>query len=86
MPLPAALEKAEFPREILDVLRRLGEAGHRSWLVGGAVRDLLLDRPRGDFDLATPATPQQVMKLFPRVIPTRVPVASGRSGVRSPSR
>ncbi len=72
MPLPAALEKAEFPREILDVLRRLGEAGHRSWLVGGAVRDLLLDRPRGDFDLATPATPQQVMKLFPRVIPTGV--------------
>ncbi|MCM2335149.1 MAG: tRNA cytidylyltransferase [Anaeromyxobacteraceae bacterium] len=70
MPLPAPLRDAVVPAEILAVLRRLGEAGHRSWLVGGAVRDLLLGRPHGDFDLATPATPQQVMALFPRVVPT----------------
>lgn len=72
MPLPAALRRAEFPPEILEVLTRLGAAGHRSWLVGGAVRDLLLGRPRGDFDCATPATPQQVTALFPRVIPTGI--------------
>jgi tRNA nucleotidyltransferase (CCA-adding enzyme) len=72
MPLPAALREAEFPPEILTVLRRLGEAGHRSWLVGGAVRDLLLGRAHGDFDLGTPATPQQVMALFRRVIPTGI--------------
>ena len=72
MPLPAALREAAIPAEILAVLRRLGEAGHRSWLVGGAVRDLLLGRAHGDFDLATPATPKQVMALFPRVIPTGV--------------
>jgi tRNA nucleotidyltransferase (CCA-adding enzyme) len=40
-------------------------------VVGGAVRDLLLGRPhRADFDLATPATPERVMALFPRSVPT----------------
>ena len=57
------------------MLRRLGEAGHRSWLVGGVVRDLLLSRVRHDpseFDLATPATPDQVQRLFKKVIPTGI--------------
>jgi tRNA nucleotidyltransferase (CCA-adding enzyme) len=74
MPLPAPLRRAVFPPDVTRVLSRLAEAGHRSWVVGGAVRDLLLHRPRPplDFDLATPATPQQVTALFPRVIPTGV--------------
>jgi tRNA nucleotidyltransferase (CCA-adding enzyme) len=73
MPVPAALARARFPEAVLDVLRTLGDAGHRSWLVGGAVRDLLLHRPRGsDFDVATPARPEQVTGLFRRVIPTGV--------------
>lgn len=74
MPIPAALARARFPEPVLDVLRTLGSAGHRSWLVGGAVRDLLLHRPRAasDFDVATPARPEAVMRLFRRVIPTGV--------------
>jgi tRNA nucleotidyltransferase (CCA-adding enzyme) len=76
MRLPAALARAAgtLPRPLLDVLRRLGDAGHRSWVVGGAVRDLLLHRPREatDFDVATPATPQEVTALFPKVVPTGV--------------
>jgi tRNA nucleotidyltransferase (CCA-adding enzyme) len=74
MPLPAPLRRAVFPPAVLAVLTRLAEEGHRSWVVGGAVRDLLLHRPRPplDFDLATPATPGQVMALFPRVIPTGI--------------
>lgn len=74
MRLPAALARASFPAPVLSVLRRLGAAGHRSWLVGGAVRDLLLHRPREaqDFDVATPATPEQVTALFHRVIPTGI--------------
>jgi tRNA nucleotidyltransferase (CCA-adding enzyme) len=74
MPVPAALLRARFPEPVLDVLRRLDRAGHRSWLVGGAVRDLLLHRPREatDFDVATPATPDEVTRLFPRVIPTGI--------------
>jgi tRNA nucleotidyltransferase (CCA-adding enzyme) len=72
--VPSALARATFPAPVLDVLRRLGEAGHRSWLVGGAVRDLLLHRPRAatDFDVATPATPAQVGALFPKVVPTGI--------------
>jgi tRNA nucleotidyltransferase (CCA-adding enzyme) len=74
MRVPAALATAAFPGPVLTVLRRLGGAGHRSWLVGGAVRDLLLHRPREaqDFDVATPATPAEVMTLFQRVIPTGI--------------
>jgi tRNA nucleotidyltransferase (CCA-adding enzyme) len=74
MPLPAPLRRAIFPAAVLGVLERLAAHGHRSWVVGGAVRDLLLRRPRHgqDFDLATPATPQQVTALFPRVIPTGI--------------
>jgi tRNA nucleotidyltransferase (CCA-adding enzyme) len=72
--LPAALARARFPPPILDVLQRLDGAGHRSWLVGGAVRDLLLHRRRDahDFDVATPATPEEVTALFRRVIPTGI--------------
>jgi len=76
MRVPPELTRARqtLPAPLLDVLRRLGDAGHRSWIVGGAVRDLLLHRPReaADFDLATPATPQEVTALFPKVVPTGI--------------
>ncbi len=74
MPVPAALARATFPAPVLDVLRTLAGAGHRSWLVGGAVRDLLLHRPRTatDFDVATPARPEEVTRLFRKVIPTGI--------------
>jgi tRNA nucleotidyltransferase (CCA-adding enzyme) len=73
-PVPAALARASLPRPLLEALRRLRDAGHRSWIVGGAVRDLLLRRHRetNDFDVATPATPDEVTALFPKVVPTGV--------------
>lgn len=73
--LPAALRKATVPRAVLEVLRRLDAAGYRSWLVGGAVRDFLLHRHHrwvADFDVATPARPEEVTSLFRRVIPTGI--------------
>ncbi|HEY6100452.1 MAG TPA: tRNA cytidylyltransferase [Anaeromyxobacter sp.] len=75
MRVPAALARAraELPPAIVKVLRTLGDAGHRSFIVGGAVRDLLLRRPGSpDFDVATPATPRQVSALFRKVIPTGI--------------
>jgi tRNA nucleotidyltransferase (CCA-adding enzyme) len=74
MAAPPALARASFPAPVLDVLRTLGAAGHRSWLVGGAVRDLLLARQRqaADFDVATPARPEDVQRLFRKVIPTGI--------------
>jgi tRNA nucleotidyltransferase (CCA-adding enzyme) len=51
--------------EIRAVVDRLAEAGHQAVLVGGAVRDALRGLPVKDYDLATSATPAEVMRLFP---------------------
>ena len=48
----------------LRVLYRLNEAGYQAFLVGGAVRDLLLGGTPKDFDVATDATPEEVRALF----------------------
>jgi poly(A) polymerase len=48
------------------VVRTLKEAGHEAYVVGGAVRDLLVGRRPKDFDVATDATPEQVKALFRR--------------------
>ena len=50
--------------DALRVLYRLKSAGFVAYLVGGGVRDLLLERPPKDFDISTTAHPQQVRKLF----------------------
>jgi poly(A) polymerase len=52
-----------------DVVRRLAGAGFRAVLAGGCVRDLLLGMQPNDYDVATSATPEQVMALFPRNVP-----------------
>lgn len=48
----------------LGIARRLADAGHRALLAGGCVRDMLMERPAKDFDIATSATPDQVEALF----------------------
>ena len=57
------------PPAVRWVARTLEEAGHETWAVGGAVRDVLLGRPAGDWDLATHATPKEVRRLFKRTVP-----------------
>lgn len=52
--------------------RTLRDAGFEAYPVGGCVRDLLLGREPGDWDVTTNALPEQVMELFERVIPTGV--------------
>jgi poly(A) polymerase len=46
------------------VVRRLARRGHQAYLVGGCVRDLLLERTPKDFDVATSATPNEIKQLF----------------------
>ncbi|WP_313075915.1 polynucleotide adenylyltransferase PcnB [Melaminivora sp.] len=53
-------------RRAYDVVRTLQEAGHEAYIVGGAVRDLLLGLKPKDFDVATNATPEEVKGLFRR--------------------
>jgi len=48
----------------LKVLYRLNSAGYSAYLVGGGVREILLDRKPKDFDVATNATPEQLVRLF----------------------
>ena len=56
------------PRSALRVCETLQKAGYRAYIVGGAVRDLLLDVAPKDFDVATDATPEQVKAHFRRAI------------------
>jgi len=49
-----------------NIVRTLRERRHQAYLVGGCVRDLLLGREPADYDVATDATPQQVMEIFPQ--------------------
>lgn len=58
------------PANVREVCATLTAAGHQTVTVGGAVRDALLGREPGDWDVATSAEPDEVMKLFRRTIPT----------------
>lgn len=52
-----------------QVMETLRSAGYEAYLVGGCVRDILLQRQPKDFDVTTNALPEQVQKLFSRTIP-----------------
>src|SRR6185503_19720684 len=56
-------------RVATDVVRRLRAAGFETYLAGGCVRDRLLGREPGDYDVATAAPPDTVRTLFRRTIP-----------------
>jgi poly(A) polymerase len=58
------ISRKNISKAALRVLYRLNEAGYNAYLVGGAVRDLLLGGHPKDFDVATNATPDEVKKLF----------------------
>jgi tRNA nucleotidyltransferase (CCA-adding enzyme) len=60
------------PWTVREVCSRLGEAGHQAVTVGGAVRDALIGRPPGDWDVATSATPDAVAALFKGTLPTGI--------------
>ncbi len=58
--------------EISQLASRFLEKGYELYMVGGAVRDMVLNRGVKDFDFTTNATPEQVIKLFRRVLPTGI--------------
>jgi tRNA nucleotidyltransferase (CCA-adding enzyme) len=60
------------PRELFEFAKALEEGGKACFLVGGAVRDYLLGREVSDFDAATDARPEEVVRLYRRVIPTGI--------------
>jgi len=58
------VSREEISSNALKVLYRLHKAGYRACLVGGGVRDIILDLHPKDFDIATDASPEQVKALF----------------------
>jgi len=59
-----SISRKQISSAALRVLYRLNEAGYAAYLVGGAVRDLLIGGQPKDFDIATDATPEDVRRLF----------------------
>lgn len=58
------ISRASISANALKVMYRLKEAGFSAFLVGGGVRDILLQRQPKDFDVATNAHPEQIRELF----------------------
>lgn len=73
------MAKPSAPPAVRWITRTLEEAGYETWAVGGAVRDVLMGRPSGDWDLATRAPPREVRRLFRRTVP--IGIEHGTVGV-----
>jgi poly(A) polymerase len=82
----------DFAATIIQTLR---QQGFQAYLVGGCVRDLLLHREPADYDIATTATPPQVMEIFPEtyavgaqfgVVLVPLPEAQANEGASSSSK
>ncbi len=54
-----------LPDYVSDILNRLEKAGFEAYVVGGAVRDVLMGKEVYDWDFTTNATPEQILKIFP---------------------
>ena len=76
----------------ISIICTLRDRGHQAYLVGGCVRDLVLGREPADYDVATDATPDEVMRIFPEtyavgaqfgVVLVPVPDATQRSVIPS---
>ncbi|WP_432627044.1 CCA tRNA nucleotidyltransferase [Brotaphodocola sp.] len=62
----------KIPGNVERIIRTLNDHGYEAYAVGGCVRDTLLDRKPGDWDITTSARPQQVKELFRRTIDTGI--------------
>lgn len=54
-----------LPQEVTKVLEKLTKAGYQAYVVGGAVRDLLMGKKVSDWDFTTDAKPEEILKVFP---------------------
>jgi len=62
----------KFPSGALKIIKTLKQKGHQAYLVGGCVRDLLLNLPVKEWDITTSAKPEEVSHLFHKVVPTGI--------------
>ena len=77
--------KIALPEKVSYIIDTFMQAGYEAYAVGGCVRDSILGREPGDWDITTSATPMEMKALFPRTIDTgiahgTVTVMLGREG------
>ena len=53
------------PGQVQEIIRKFTKNGYEIFIVGGVVRDVMLDRPQYDWDFTTNATPEQILALYP---------------------
>jgi len=56
----------------LEIVKTLQEHGYKAFFAGGCVRDMIMGKESEDYDIATSALPEDIMKLFERTIPVGV--------------
>lgn len=61
-----------FPEFSLICHKKIEDNGFTAWFVGGCVRDALLGRPFTDIDIATNATPDDIIRIFDKTVPTGI--------------
>ena len=66
------MNKIKIPDELKKMNEIFSQNGFEAYLVGGAVRDMLLGKKADDWDVTSNAKPEEVMKIFRRVIPTGI--------------
>ena len=62
----------KLPKGVTSIIRELNNRGHEAYVVGGSIRDVLIGLVPKDYDITTSATPEEVMKVFKKTIPTGI--------------
>jgi putative nucleotidyltransferase with HDIG domain len=57
--------EVQLPKFVLEILKKFEKANFEIYIVGGAVRDLIMKKDSDDWDFTTNATPKQILKIFP---------------------
>jgi tRNA nucleotidyltransferase (CCA-adding enzyme) len=66
------LKNRKIPQGARSIIKTLKRNGHQAYLVGGCIRDLLLKIPIAEWDITTSARPEEVTRLFEKVVPTGI--------------
>ena len=58
----------KIPKPVIEVLHKIEKFGFEAYVVGGCVRDLIMDKIPKDWDITTNATPDQIIGLFKKTV------------------
>src|SRR3989304_5870523 len=57
--------EVQLPKSVVEILEKFDRAGYEIYIVGGAVRDILMGRHANDWHFATNAVPDEILKIIP---------------------